>query len=611
MIPFFRSFVFKDPDWDYRTRPLNYDADVALANTPDITVINAMKPDISQFVDRGGRLILANGWSNAIVPPGHTIDYYNSVRATIGARATDARRPPVHGAGHERVQRRRGHRYVRHVRCHAQLGRERTGAAGSARIPRRERAGDPYTAALPLSAGGDLRRSRQHRRRGELHLPGPMRAHTTMTTRLGGVCWTVAVAILIGTTASAALAQPGARTPVDIVGAWTPAGGGPTFFGGRGFQEDGPERQDGPALVDYLGIPLSAAGRMRALSYNSSLLSVPEHQCMPHPGMYSFWGPPDSPAGGPRISSEVDENHAIVAYRVEGMFRRADRTIWMDGRPHPPAHAPHTWAGFTTGRWVGMALETTTTHLKWGWIRRNGVIASDLTTVFTRYVRHGDVLTITVMVNDPLYLTEPYVKTIDFIPIARVSTARFGAEAADARGGVFTQCYPNEEVAPTTRDVPHYLPWANPFLTEDEKRYNLPQGATLGGADSALPEFVKPASRRGAVPAAARTNRQARGAGRHVDCGPSHSRAGQYLDAGHSRREHRRPGRRRGRVTSGHRRVRQRGRDPGRHPDDHRQAHSLHHQHVDRARKHRQQRGAGDSRRRRDDEERAGDRPLP
>ena len=99
-------------------------------------------------------------------------------------------------------------------------------------------------------------------------------------------------------TVSPAIAQPGARTPFDIVGTWTPAGGGPTFFGGGGFQEDGPERQDGPALVDYAGLPLNAAGRARALSYNSSLLSVPEHQCMPHPAMYSFWGPPDTPAAG-------------------------------------------------------------------------------------------------------------------------------------------------------------------------------------------------------------------------------------------------------------------------------------------------------------------------
>jgi feruloyl esterase len=90
MLPFFRSFVFKDPNWDFRTRPLDFDRDVARANTPDIAVINAVKPDLSKYVARGGRLILANGWSNAIVPPGATVDYYNSVRRTIGGKATDS-----------------------------------------------------------------------------------------------------------------------------------------------------------------------------------------------------------------------------------------------------------------------------------------------------------------------------------------------------------------------------------------------------------------------------------------------------------------------------------------------------------------------------------------
>jgi feruloyl esterase len=87
MLPFFRNFVFKDPAWDYKTRPLDFDTDVARANAPDITVINAVKPDISPFIDRGGKLILANGWSNAIVPPGHTIQYYEETRAAIGERA--------------------------------------------------------------------------------------------------------------------------------------------------------------------------------------------------------------------------------------------------------------------------------------------------------------------------------------------------------------------------------------------------------------------------------------------------------------------------------------------------------------------------------------------
>lgn len=87
---FFRSFVFKDATWDFVARPLDFDTDVARANTPDITVINANKPDISQFVNRGGKLILSNGWSNAIVPPGATVDYFNDVRAAIGERAAQA-----------------------------------------------------------------------------------------------------------------------------------------------------------------------------------------------------------------------------------------------------------------------------------------------------------------------------------------------------------------------------------------------------------------------------------------------------------------------------------------------------------------------------------------
>jgi len=41
----------------------------------------------------------------------------------------------------------------------------------------------------------------------------------------------------------------------------------------------------------------------------------------------------------------------------------------MDGRPHPPEYAAHTWQGFSTGKWDGDVLTVTTTHLKIGWIQ--------------------------------------------------------------------------------------------------------------------------------------------------------------------------------------------------------------------------------------------------
>src|SRR5512139_80051 len=80
-----------------------------------------------------------------------------------------------------------------------------------------------------------------------------------------------------------------AQIDFDIVGFWDqPAAGITSMFG---FVEDSNERAGGPALVDYLGIPLTAEGRARALAYDSALLGVPEHVCMRHPSTYSFWGP--------------------------------------------------------------------------------------------------------------------------------------------------------------------------------------------------------------------------------------------------------------------------------------------------------------------------------
>ena len=66
------------------------------------------------------------------------------------------------------------------------------------------------------------------------------------------------------------------------------------------------------------------------------------------------------------------------------------RTIWMDGRPHPPDYAPHTFMGFSTGEWNGDILTITTTHIKAGLFRRSGVPESDRTTVVEHWIRHGN-----------------------------------------------------------------------------------------------------------------------------------------------------------------------------------------------------------------------------
>jgi feruloyl esterase len=85
-VEFFKYFVFKDPKWDYKTRPVNFDSDLALADQPEIAPVNAVDPDLRKFFARGGKLLLVDGWSDTSVPPKVAINYYKAVLAKTGAK---------------------------------------------------------------------------------------------------------------------------------------------------------------------------------------------------------------------------------------------------------------------------------------------------------------------------------------------------------------------------------------------------------------------------------------------------------------------------------------------------------------------------------------------
>src|SRR5207342_3488031 len=165
------------------------------------------------------------------------------------------------------------------------------------------------------------------------------------------------------------------------------------------FHEDQPERVPGPEIGDYLGLPINEAARLHGDSWDASLLTLPEHQCKPHPSDYSPRGPANL-----RIWREFETaTQRLIAYHTHISWQAPERTIWMDGRPHPPADAPHTWQGFSTGKWDGDVLTITTTHLKEGWIRRNGIPRSENATTTEHLFRHGDRMTVMVIINDPEY----------------------------------------------------------------------------------------------------------------------------------------------------------------------------------------------------------------
>ena len=127
-------------------------------------------------------------------------------------------------------------------------------------------------------------------------------------------------------------------------------------------QEDAVERGQGPELGDYLGIPINESARQFAESWDSSRLTLQEHQCRVHIVPYIYFGPLNL-----RIWEERDPlTQQLRAFGHYISTYEQTRTIWMDGRSHPSAHAAHTFMGFSTGEWEGDMLTVKTTHIKQG-----------------------------------------------------------------------------------------------------------------------------------------------------------------------------------------------------------------------------------------------------
>ena len=244
------------------------------------------------------------------------------------------------------------------------------------------------------------------------------------------------------------------------------------------FHEDQPERVPGPSLGDYLGLPINDSARAFAEAWDASRLTVPEHQCRAHSAPYIMRGPMNM-----RIWEERHpETEQVVALHLDLSNFQQRRAVWMDGRPHPSALAEHTWMGFSTGRWDGDTLVVTTSHIKQMWHRRNGIPQSDLVKLTERFTLHGTVMTYVTITEDPVYLTEPLVKTTNLLRNPRPVLPQ----------QLLYPCTAVVELADQPRGaVPHYLPGENPFLTDFGAKNHVPEDATRGGAATMYPEFAK------------------------------------------------------------------------------------------------------------------------
>jgi hypothetical protein len=239
-------------------------------------------------------------------------------------------------------------------------------------------------------------------------------------------------------------------------------------------QTASPDNTTDPFIGDYTGLPINDAERLRADSWTAAKWDQEQHECDPHPADYA----PRAP-GGMRIWPELDPlTYVVLAWHVEVFTNGTARTIYMDDRPQPSPYSAQTWNGFSTGKWEGDKLKVTTTHLKEGWIRRNGLARSNKATLTEYFIRHGDFLTIVSAVKDPVYLTETLVRTEHWFLNPGYTLAPF-------------ICTPRDVVDKPPSWVPHHLPGTNDFLKEFPSNLGIPVEAARGGAETMYPEYMQ------------------------------------------------------------------------------------------------------------------------
>jgi hypothetical protein len=257
--------------------------------------------------------------------------------------------------------------------------------------------------------------------------------------------------------------MPGAAQTDHLAGNWRPLA----------------RNQDGSGMIgDLAGVPLSNEGRWRAEAWHPDDFDTAEWVCRPHAWDYSLEGP----LSALRLWADVDQaTQEIVAYRGHINMGQQEAVIWMDGRPHPPASAPHTWSGFSTGQWEGDTLVVTTTHLKEAYLRRWGIMRSDRAVVRNRWKRMGDYLQATSILHDPVYMAEPYIRTtMMWIDDPNLPLEPYPCEEAT-------------EVAVPRGTVPHFLPGQNPlpgWNPQWSDVYGTPFEARLGGPGTQYPEYI-------------------------------------------------------------------------------------------------------------------------
>lgn len=94
---FMSSMIYHDPEWTY----VGFDFDTYREDSEAVAhILNSDSPDLSDFREQGGKMLVFSGWSDPLVSPLATIAYYENAVAFDKAAAEDLRLFMMPGAAH-------------------------------------------------------------------------------------------------------------------------------------------------------------------------------------------------------------------------------------------------------------------------------------------------------------------------------------------------------------------------------------------------------------------------------------------------------------------------------------------------------------------------------
>jgi len=209
-----------------------------------------------------------------------------------------------------------------------------------------------------------------------------------------------------GQAAPAATARSSA--PVDLTGYWVSI-----------VSEDWRIRMITPQKGDYPGIPINAAARRIADSWDPAKDEAAGTQCKGY--------------AAPHIMREPGRFH--ITWENDSTLRMdvdsgTQTRLFHFGKPQSPAGEP-TWQGYSVSEWEPVAtgrrgskadhgsLKVVTTHMRPGYVRKNGVPFSDDAVLEEFYDVIKDAsgvewLIVTSKFTDPMYLTSPFIFSTHF-----------------------------------------------------------------------------------------------------------------------------------------------------------------------------------------------------